>query len=201
LALEETSEMAPREVALRNRAVMYYQFAAMGNLSQLLRVNASSPARTIADRLYARAVQAAEWCDFAVLALHTGKEDVAALYERATRLVVFTNGDYRYNEARATNEKVRQVYHAAGVRFAAAAQALAAGDQPLYQRWLRAAEATAELVVVLREGEGRHEFAATATDAAIEAADGLAAQAVDFQVAPEGPAQPRAAKATCCVVC
>jgi hypothetical protein len=96
---------------------------------------------------------------------------------------------------------VRQVYHTAGVRFAAAAQALAAGDQPLYQRWLRAAEATAELVVVLREGEGRHEFAATASDAAIEAADGLAAQAVDFQVAPEGPAQPRAAKATCCVVC
>jgi hypothetical protein len=201
LALEETSEMAPREVALRNRAVMYYQFAAMANLSQLLRVNASFPARIIADRLHARAVQAAEWCDLAVQALHTGREDVVALYERAVRFVVITNGDYRYNEARATNEKVRQVYHAAGVRFAAAAQALAAEDQLLYQRWLRAAETTAELVVVLREGEGRHEFAATATDTAIEAADGLAAQAVDFQVAPEGPAQPRAAKATCCVVC
>jgi hypothetical protein len=201
LALEETSEMAPREVALRNRAVMYNQFAAMGNMSQLLRVNAPSPARIIADRLYARAVQAAEWCDFAVQALHTGREDVATLYERAARFVVITNGDYRYNEARATNEKVRQVYHAAGVRFVAAAQALAAGALPLYQRWLLAAEATAELVVIPREGEGRHDLAATATDAAIETADSLAAQAQDPETVREGPAQSRAPNAACCVVC
>jgi hypothetical protein len=193
LILEGNTNLPPREIALRNRAIAYYKAAADDNL--WCAYSSTHAPSSSADLLYSRVMQAASWCNLAVQALHKGREDVAALYEQAMQFVVVTvvtGAPSRDFDEQAANEKGQRVCHSAGVRFAAAAQALAAGDLPLYQLWLRAAEATAELVVVTQseqEGHGWQDLAATTTDAAIKAADWLAAQTLHSQVESVGPSQ------------
>jgi hypothetical protein len=196
LTLEGNTNLPPREIALRKRAIAYYKAAAEDNLSQLWSAYPSTYGRNSgAELLYLRAMQAASWCDLAVQALHKGREVVAALYEQATQfavITVVTGGPSRDFDEQAANEKGQRVCHSAGVRFAAAAQALAAGDLRLYQHWMYAAETTAKLVVVTQfklEGRGSQELAATTTDAAIEAADWLAAQTLHSEVESVGPSQ------------
>jgi hypothetical protein len=84
------------------------------------------------------------------------------------------------------------------IKLQPAAQALAAGNQPLYQRWLRAAAATAEVVKF-----DVRELTAIATDAVIKATDSLAAQAQaqaqaqDPETVREGFPPSRTANAAC----
>jgi hypothetical protein len=80
----------------------------------------------------------------------------------------------------------------AGARFVEAAVALAAGNLPLHERWLQAAEATAKLVVTTPKGKGSAEskltFTAAHSEAAVQAADALEALAVALQGGEPKPA-------------
>jgi hypothetical protein len=191
LALGQASSLLPREVALRRRATEYCRCVIERDL-------------TPGSELCGRAMQSASWCAHAVEALREGREDVTALYEQAVQFGVIPSGVGNG----AYPQKAQRVCHSAGVRFATAAQALAAGDQRLYRRWLQAAEATAKLVVVtpLRpEGYGRQQLLVSTTNGNIAAADQLDARALALQVRRQRETESGQVlfcghKAGCCVI-
>jgi hypothetical protein len=191
VALGQASSLLPREVVLRRRAMEYCRCVIVRDL-------------TPDSVLCVRAMQSTSWCALAVEALRDGNEDVTALYEQAVQFGVLPSGVGNG----AYPEKAQRVCHSAGVRFAAAALALAAGDQQLYRRWLQAAEATAKLVVVTPlkpEGHGRQQLLVSTTNANIEAADQLEARALALQVRRQretgsGQVLPCGPKAGCCVI-
>jgi hypothetical protein len=191
VALVQGSSLLPREVALRRRAMEYCRCVIARDLIP-------------GSELCGRAMQSTGWCANAVEALREGREDVTALYEQAVQFAVIPSvvGNSAYPE------KAQRVCHSAGVRFAAAGLALAAGDQQLYRRWLQAAEATAKLVAVIPlrpEGYGRQQLLVSTTNADIEAADQLEARALALQVRRQGETGSGQVlfcgpKAGCCVI-
>jgi hypothetical protein len=101
---------------------------------------------------------------------------VAALYERATQFASAEFKGFNRQDMFTVELEAQLVGDKAGTRFAEAATALVAGDQPLYRSWLQAAEATARLVAELpRRGLRTTDDYSTA---ALDAADQLAAVAV-----------------------
>jgi hypothetical protein len=85
VALIEGSYRA-KEGSLRKRAVAYYAHVIVC-YKILIQTNLPDNQERIAESCV-RARQAAGWCDLAIEALHSGRSDVAALYERAVELVV-----------------------------------------------------------------------------------------------------------------
>jgi hypothetical protein len=85
VALIEGSYRA-KEGSLRKRAVAYYAYVIMC-YKILIQTNLPDNQGRIAESCL-RVRQAAGWCHLAIEALHSGRSDVATLYERAVELVV-----------------------------------------------------------------------------------------------------------------
>jgi hypothetical protein len=173
-----------QEVALRNAAIKHY--------SNVVEVGASIIDDTGArvalkiqrqNESLTRATRAASWSVLAIDACLAGKHNVADLYQRAAQLAVTvetsTNGIQRKI---GPDDATQQLGDRAGMRFAEAALALAAGNRFLYTRWLRAAEATAKLVELTTPrgrstAEPKLTFSAAHSEAAVQEADDLEAEA------------------------
>jgi hypothetical protein len=132
----------------------------------------------------ARASLAATWYTLAVNALLVKKSTVAELYKLAAQLavVVDTDGHGQPLQHSKTDAQAQLLGDKAGLRYAEAAQALAAGDRALHLRWLQAAEATARLVTVSMKTSRTHvprriAFSEEYSNAAVQEADRLKAHA------------------------
>jgi hypothetical protein len=123
-----------------------------------------------------------------VNAFLAGKQDVSSLYERAVQLALTVETNFNsLRRKRGPDDVAQQLGDTAGLRLAeAAARALAAGNRPLCQCWLHAAQATDKLVeIVVPKGRSTAELKLTLTAAhgetAVQTADELEAQAVAMQ--------------------
>jgi hypothetical protein len=198
----------PQETTLRKEAVKQYKRMAAMAVSIM---NDTAP-RTAAetqrqDESFKRAARAAEWTAQAVDSFLAGKQDVTDLYERAAQLAVTveTNAN-NLRRKRGPDDAAQLLGDTAGARFVEAAVALAAGNLPLHERWLQAAEATAKLVVTTPKGKGSAEskltFTAAHSEAAVQAADALEALAVALQGGePKQPAETRTEEDVALPVC
>jgi hypothetical protein len=184
----------PQETRLRKEAVKQFKrMVAMG----VSIMNDTAP-RTAAEtqrqhESFTRAARAAEWTAQAVDAFLVGRPDIMDLFERAVQLAVTveTNAN-NLRRKRGPDDAAQLLGDKAGVRFAEAAAALAAGNVLLYERWVQAAEATAKLVVTTPKGKSSAEskltFTAAHSEAAVQAADALEALAVALQGGEPKPA-------------
>jgi hypothetical protein len=132
----------------------------------------------------ARASLAATWYTLAVNALLIKKSTVAELYKLAAQLavVVDTDGHGQPLQHSKTDAQAQLLGDKAGLRYAEAAQALAARDCALHLRCLQAAEATARLVTVSQKTSRTHvprriAFSEEHSAAAVQEADRLKAPA------------------------
>jgi hypothetical protein len=198
LALDDGRTHTASEVALHKRAIAYYAHVIMCH-KVLIQIDIRGSGTRLSESC-ARAWQAASWCDLALEALRGGRSDVAALYQRAAELVVVETNIYWLDRMSATDVQAVQVGVTAAQWFVNAAAALVAGDLPLHERWLQAAEATAALVSTtkcddyVKPALGRHY-----TDAALQKAEQLAVQAGALQaIAGSEEHQERAEQ--CCVM-
>jgi hypothetical protein len=189
VALETNPAMTSQETSLRKKAVESFGYVTQGIVVLLSSTIPRSPAQIQRlEEACARASRCATWCSLAVEALHNGRTDVTALYERATQFAVLSA--YHRNKVRElkVDAQAHQAGDKAGTRLAEAAKALAANDLPLYQLWLQAGEATALLVEVTDKkprGYGQKKLALTAahSNAALVAADQLEGHAQALQTA------------------
>jgi hypothetical protein len=181
--------MTSQEISLRKKAADSFGYVTQGIVVQLSSTFPRSPAQIQRlEEACARATRCATWCSLAVEALHNGRTDVTALYERATQYAILSA--YHRNKVRELKVDA-QAYQAgdkAGTRLAEAGKALAANDLPLYQLWLQAAGATALLVELTDKkprGYGQKKLALTAaySSTAMEAADQLEGHARALQTA------------------
>jgi hypothetical protein len=177
-----------REVRLRNAAMKHYgRGVAVG--VNIMGDDTSSRAGVKSQRqndAFTRLSRAASWCASAADACLAGKPGVADLYERAVLQAVIVDTTMQgLRRKMGPDGAAQQLGDRAGLRFAEAATALAAGNMPLYECWLRAAEATAELVELTTPKGGSAEpkltFSASYSKAAVQAANALEADAVARQ--------------------
>jgi hypothetical protein len=124
----------------------------------------------------ARAVQSGRRLAMAVEAQESGQGEAVRLFVRAADLSAVCSTSH----AKPNPQEAQAVANKAGDRFVEAARALVAGDQPRHQAWLRAAEATAELLqVTVTKSTKRQNIALAAgyTAQKLAEADALATQA------------------------
>jgi hypothetical protein len=187
LALRTRAVEDERDDGLRYKAIKHYvRVAAVGVATICDTGQRTTVQMQRRNESFSRASRAADWSVLAVEACLAGKDDVAELYERAAQLAVTVETNINgLRRKMGPDDEAQQLGDAAGMRFAEAARALAAGKLPLYQRWLSAAEATAKLVTVItpkvKGAEPKLNFSATYSGAAVKAADELQAEAVALQ--------------------
>jgi hypothetical protein len=121
--------------------------------------------------------QAAGWCDLAIEALHSGRSDVATLYERAVELVVVETDIAWLDRMSAADVQAVQVAVTAAKWFVAAAADLIEENLPQHYLRLLTAESTAALVVFTRDGDNvKLALTGSYSATALQGADPLAAQ-------------------------
>jgi hypothetical protein len=180
LALDDDTPRTANEVGLRKRAIAYYAHVIMCH-KVLIQVNIRGSGTRLSDSC-ARAWQAASWCELALKTLRGGRSEVTALYQRAAELVVVETNIYWLDRMSAADLQAVQVGVKAATWFVNAAAALVAGDLPLHERWLQAAEATAALVTTTKSDDYvKPALVRHYTDAALQRADQLAVQAGALQ--------------------
>jgi hypothetical protein len=190
VALIEGSYRA-KEGSLRKRAVAYYAHVIVC-YKILIQTSIPDNQGRIADSCL-RARQAAGWCHLAIEALHSGRSDVATLYERAVELVVVETDVTRLDRMSAADVQAGQVGVIAAKWFVAAAAALIEENLPQHHLRLLTAEATAALVVFTRDGDNvKLALTGSYSATALQGADQLAAQ----QPGSRQPSLP----AQCCVL-
>jgi hypothetical protein len=198
IALDDGRTQTASEVALRKRAIAYYAHVIMCH-KVLIQADIRGSGLRLPESC-ARAWQAASWCDLALEALRGGRSDVAALYQRAAGLVVVETNIYWLERMNAADLQALQVGFKAVKWFVNAAAALVAGDLSLHERWLHAAGATAALVTTIKcDDYVKPALGRQYTDAALQRADQLAAQAGTLQ-ASAGSEERQERTERCCVM-
>jgi hypothetical protein len=190
VALTEGSYRA-KEGSLRKRAVAYYTHVIVC-YKILIQTTLPDNQERIAESCL-RARQAAGWCHLAIEALHSGRSDVATLYERAVELVVVETDMARLDRMSAADVQAGQVGVIAAKWFVAAAAALTEENLPQHYLRLSTAEATAALVVFTRDGDNV-KLALTGSYSA------TALQGADPSVAQHPESRQPSLPAQCCVL-
>jgi hypothetical protein len=156
LALSSGVVVSAQEITLRNAAIKHYSKVVAVGVSIFRDTGAHIALIQRQNESFTRASRSAVWSELAVDACVTGKLDVAELYQRAAQLAITveTSTNDVQRKMGPDDAAAQQLGDKAGMRFAEAALALAAGNLSLYKRWLQAAEATAKLVQLTTPRDG-----------------------------------------------
>jgi hypothetical protein len=177
---------------LRKKAIALYKCAIKTTESLIESAPYQSAAQVQRlERECARAERAGLWCIRVLETYRRGAEpagvvDVTMLYGHA---IVYATAVATSGARHVTNEdQAQDLADKAGIRFAAAAEALVVGNMSLYVCWLQAATATAALVTltpILVQGKGTEKVKVVCSTAytadAVTAADALETQALALQ--------------------
>jgi hypothetical protein len=170
-------------ITLHRRAAEQFGWAAeFTKLQVVATATQLEPPTDTYTEVASRAMQCGRRLAQAVTALEEGQAEAAKLYVRAADLSAVCSTSH----AKPNIAEAQPVADKAGDRFEEAARALVAGDQLRHLAWLRAAEATAELLqVTVTKSTKRQNIALAAgyTAQKLAQADALATQAAAHPVA------------------
>jgi hypothetical protein len=186
--LEQTIEANSNKESLGKKAIAHYGSAIEALQTLLVGGSESFPAQIQRwEAVCDRAERAGLW---STRILQGGVEavDAAMVYAHA---IEFATTAVTSNARKVTADDQAQLLgDKVGMRFAAAAEALAVGNSALHECWLQAVTATAALVTltpILVKGKGSDKvkvvFSAAYSADAVSAADALEAQALALQAA------------------